>query len=81
MRRRTSFTGFGVIFPVALMLVGLPFCPESPNQLLLARGDEKGAKRALERLRGHNQVAGELKQLRIDAEKRRSTPSVGATYV
>jgi len=49
-----------VLLPAVISLVLLPFCVESPR-FLMNRGDETGARYALQRLRGCNDVRGVIR--------------------
>ncbi|KAG8434418.1 hypothetical protein GDO86_012695 [Hymenochirus boettgeri] len=49
--------------PALLELLFLPFFPESPRYTLLHRGNEDKAKKALQRIRGWEDVDGEIKEM------------------
>ncbi|KAJ6659172.1 hypothetical protein lerEdw1_019475 [Lerista edwardsae] len=49
--------------PGLIQLLLLPWAPESPRYLLIDRGDQGACVRALRRLRGREDVSGELKEL------------------
>ncbi|NWQ78113.1 GTR5 protein, partial [Columbina picui] len=49
--------------PSLVQLLTLPFFPESPRYLLLQKGDEEQARRALQKLRGWDDVDDELKEM------------------
>ncbi|TMS16526.1 Solute carrier family 2, facilitated glucose transporter member 5 [Larimichthys crocea] len=52
--------------PALIELMLLPFFPESPRYMLIQRGDEKTAKKALQRLRGWDDVDAELSEMRLE---------------
>ncbi|XP_062315873.1 solute carrier family 2, facilitated glucose transporter member 5-like isoform X2 [Osmerus eperlanus] len=52
--------------PALVELLLLPFFPESPRYLLIQKGDEKTAKRELQRLRGWEDVETELDEMRLE---------------
>uniref|UniRef100_A0A8D0BRW3 Solute carrier family 2, facilitated glucose transporter member 5 n=1 Tax=Salvator merianae TaxID=96440 RepID=A0A8D0BRW3_SALMN len=54
--------------PAALQLLLLPFFPESPRYLLIQKGDEEGARAALKRLRGWDDVEDEIEEMRQEDE-------------
>ncbi|KAJ6658782.1 hypothetical protein lerEdw1_019704 [Lerista edwardsae] len=64
--------------PAALQLLLLPFFPESPRYLLIQKGDEEGARAALKRLRGREDVEDEIEEMREEdlAEKAEGRMSV-----
>ncbi|NWW01695.1 GTR5 protein, partial [Oreocharis arfaki] len=49
--------------PSLLQLLTLPFFPESPRYLLLQKGNEEQARRALQRLRGWEDVDDEIEEM------------------
>ncbi|KAK2521674.1 hypothetical protein Q9233_010918 [Columba guinea] len=49
--------------PSLIQLVTLPFFPESPRYLLLQKGNEEQARRALQKLRGWDDVDDEIKEM------------------
>ncbi|KAL4220891.1 Solute carrier 2 [Mactra antiquata] len=55
--------------PALVCLILFPLCPESPRYLLIKKNDEDGAKKALIKLRGYNDVEDELEEMRIEARK------------
>lgn len=57
-------------------LATLPFCPESPKFLLLSRGKEMEAQRALAWLRGSGSVHEEMEQMRSEYEAMKLVPKV-----
>ncbi|XP_053307867.1 solute carrier family 2, facilitated glucose transporter member 5-like [Spea bombifrons] len=58
--------------PAVLELIVLPFFPESPRYTLLNKRDEDKAKRALQRLRGWEDVDGELKEIYQEEQSERA---------
>ncbi|XP_075898627.1 solute carrier family 2, facilitated glucose transporter member 5 isoform X1 [Nelusetta ayraudi] len=58
--------------PAAIELILLPFFPESPRYMLIQRGDEKTAKKALQRLRGWDNVEAELTEMRLEEQSERA---------
>uniref|UniRef100_A0A6J0SMP3 Solute carrier family 2, facilitated glucose transporter member 5-like isoform X1 n=1 Tax=Pogona vitticeps TaxID=103695 RepID=A0A6J0SMP3_9SAUR len=64
--------------PAALQLLLLPFFPESPRYLLIQKGDEDGARAALRRLRGWDDVDDEIEEMQKEdqAEKAEGRMSV-----
>lgn len=55
--------------PAVCCLVFFPFCPESPRFLLIKKNDEDGAKKALKKLRGYDDVEDEIEEMRVEARK------------
>ncbi|NXM84301.1 GTR5 protein, partial [Oenanthe oenanthe] len=49
--------------PSMLQLLTLPFFPESPRYLLIQKGNEEQARRALQRLRGREDVDDEIQEM------------------
>ncbi|XP_071305085.1 solute carrier family 2, facilitated glucose transporter member 5-like [Agelaius tricolor] len=49
--------------PSLLQLLTLPFFPESPRHLLIQKGTEEQARRALQRLRGRQDVDDEIQEM------------------
>ncbi|KAM4886003.1 solute carrier family 2, facilitated glucose transporter member 5-like [Sylvia borin] len=49
--------------PSLLQLLTLPFFPESPRYLLIQKGNEEQARKALQRLRGHEDVDDEIQEM------------------
>lgn len=62
------------IVPAIFQLVTLPFCPESPKFLLLSRGKEIEAQRALTWLRGNFSVQEEMDELRNEYDAIKMAP-------
>ncbi|KAM7404588.1 hypothetical protein PAMP_011925 [Pampus punctatissimus] len=58
--------------PALIELLLLPFFPESPRYMLIQRGDEDAAKKALQRLRGWEDVDGELSEMRLEDQSERA---------
>jgi len=54
------------VLPALLQLVLLPICPESPRYLLLTRGQEEQARKALRRLRACSNVEEDLEEMRAE---------------
>ncbi|NWI05462.1 GTR5 protein, partial [Tichodroma muraria] len=49
--------------PSLIQLLTLPFFPESPRYLLIQKGNEEQARRALQRLRGREDVGDEIQEM------------------
>ncbi|KAK8763732.1 solute carrier family 2, facilitated glucose transporter member 1-like [Amblyomma americanum] len=64
------------VVPSIMMVVSLPFCPESPKYLLLVRGKPKQAEEALIRLRGTRDVDKEMAVMKNEAEAAEFVPKV-----
>uniref|UniRef100_A0A4X2M1G3 Solute carrier family 2, facilitated glucose transporter member 5 n=1 Tax=Vombatus ursinus TaxID=29139 RepID=A0A4X2M1G3_VOMUR len=64
--------------PAALQLLSLPFFPESPRYMLIQKGDEDRARKALRELRGWDHVEDEIEEMRLEdqAEKAEGRLSV-----
>ncbi|XP_075990081.1 solute carrier family 2, facilitated glucose transporter member 1-like [Anticarsia gemmatalis] len=62
--------------PAVIQCVTLPICPESPKYLLLNKGQELHAQRALNWLRGDVAVHGEMEEMHQEAEKNKVTKRV-----
>ncbi|KAJ8704900.1 hypothetical protein PYW08_012220 [Mythimna loreyi] len=62
--------------PAFLQIVTLPVCPESPKFLLLNKGQELHAQRALNWLRGDVAVHGEMEEMHQEAEKNKISKKV-----
>uniref|UniRef100_A0A3P8V4L3 Solute carrier family 2, facilitated glucose transporter member 5 n=1 Tax=Cynoglossus semilaevis TaxID=244447 RepID=A0A3P8V4L3_CYNSE len=58
--------------PAAIELILLPFCPESPRYMLIQRKDEKTARKALQRLRGWDDVDAELSEMHLEDQSERA---------
>ncbi|CAK1592117.1 unnamed protein product [Parnassius mnemosyne] len=62
--------------PAAIQCATLPLCPESPKFLLLNKGQELHAQRALNWLRGDVAVHGEMEEMHQEAEKNKVSKKV-----
>uniref|UniRef100_A0A3B4ZGY7 Solute carrier family 2, facilitated glucose transporter member 5 n=1 Tax=Stegastes partitus TaxID=144197 RepID=A0A3B4ZGY7_9TELE len=58
--------------PALLELLLLPFFPESPRYLLMQKGDEKSARKVLQRLRGWDDVDEELSEMRLEEQSEKA---------
>ncbi|XP_022060485.2 solute carrier family 2, facilitated glucose transporter member 1a isoform X1 [Acanthochromis polyacanthus] len=58
--------------PAVIELLLLPFFPESPRYMLIQKGDEKTAKKALQRLRGWEDVDDELSEMRLEEQSEKA---------
>ncbi|XP_062049068.1 solute carrier family 2, facilitated glucose transporter member 5 [Lepus europaeus] len=58
--------------PAALQLLLLPFFPESPRYLLIGRKNQEAARKALQTLRGWDEVDEELEEIRREDEAERA---------
>uniref|UniRef100_A0A8C6TTW4 Solute carrier family 2, facilitated glucose transporter member 5 n=1 Tax=Neogobius melanostomus TaxID=47308 RepID=A0A8C6TTW4_9GOBI len=58
--------------PAVIELLLLPFFPESPRYMLIQRGDEKTARKGLQRLRGWEDVDAELSEMRMEDQSERA---------
>uniref|UniRef100_A0A3Q4MH80 Solute carrier family 2, facilitated glucose transporter member 5 n=1 Tax=Neolamprologus brichardi TaxID=32507 RepID=A0A3Q4MH80_NEOBR len=59
-------------FIVGICLLLLPFFPESPRYMLIQNGDEKKATKALQRLRGWDDVDSELLEMRQEDQSEKA---------
>lgn len=57
------------ILPAVLQSIMLPFCPESPRYLLIVLNKEEEARKALERLRGHEDVNDDVQEMKDEGLK------------
>ncbi|XP_076687329.1 solute carrier family 2, facilitated glucose transporter member 1 isoform X2 [Andrena cerasifolii] len=64
------------IVPAIFQVATLPLCPESPKYLLLSRGKDMEAQRALSWLRGTIEVHDEMDEMRAEYESVRLVPKV-----
>ncbi|XP_021914508.1 solute carrier family 2, facilitated glucose transporter member 1-like isoform X3 [Zootermopsis nevadensis] len=64
------------VVPGIFQLVTLPICPESPKYLLLSKGQEMEAQRALTWLRGTIEVHDEMDDMRNEYEAMKLVPKV-----
>nr|XP_022335856.1 uncharacterized protein LOC111132344 [Crassostrea virginica] len=62
------------VISIAVMLLLLPWCPESPRFLMLVTKDEDEAEKALIWLRDTDDVGEELEEMRSEAESQRRMP-------
>ncbi|XP_011495822.1 PREDICTED: solute carrier family 2, facilitated glucose transporter member 3-like isoform X2 [Ceratosolen solmsi marchali] len=67
------------IVPAIVQLITLPFCPESPKYLLLSKGRDMDAQRALTWLRGTIEVHDEMEDMRSEYESIKLIPRVTLT--
>uniref|UniRef100_A0A4W4G3T2 Solute carrier family 2, facilitated glucose transporter member 5 n=1 Tax=Electrophorus electricus TaxID=8005 RepID=A0A4W4G3T2_ELEEL len=58
--------------PAVIELLLLPFFPESPRYMLIQKGDENNARKALRRLRGWEEVDEELLEMRLEEQSERA---------
>ncbi|XP_023283517.1 solute carrier family 2, facilitated glucose transporter member 5 [Seriola lalandi dorsalis] len=58
--------------PALIELLLLPFFPESPRYMLITRGDEKTARKALQRLRGWDDVDAEMSEMHLEDKSERA---------
>ncbi|KAK7128856.1 hypothetical protein R3I94_017173 [Phoxinus phoxinus] len=58
--------------PAAIELLLLPFFPESPRYMLIQKGDEKTARKDLQRLRGWEDVDEELSEMHVEDQSERA---------
>ncbi|XP_061624765.1 solute carrier family 2, facilitated glucose transporter member 5-like isoform X2 [Phyllopteryx taeniolatus] len=58
--------------PALIELLLLPFFPESPRYTLIQRGDEMTAKKALQSLRGREDVTEELSEMHLEDRSERA---------
>ncbi|KAG8201865.1 hypothetical protein JTE90_027345 [Oedothorax gibbosus] len=65
-----------IIVPSVFMLVTLPLCPESPKYILINKGKDVAAQKALTWLRGTNDVHYEMEDMRAEFEEMKSVPKV-----
>ncbi|XP_072946959.1 solute carrier family 2, facilitated glucose transporter member 1-like [Epargyreus clarus] len=65
-----------VAIPAVIQCCTLPICPESPKYLLLNKGQELHAQRALTWLRGDVAVHSEMEEMRQEAEKNKISKKV-----
>ncbi|KAM4570614.1 solute carrier family 2, facilitated glucose transporter member 5 [Fundulus diaphanus] len=63
-----SLTGI----PAVIELILLPFFPESPRYMLIQKGDEKGSRKALQRLRGWDDVDAEVEEMHLEDQSERA---------
>lgn len=58
--------------PALIELMLLPFFPESPRYMLIQKGNEKTAKKALQRLRGWEDVDAELSEMHMEDQSEKA---------
>ncbi|KAM8829545.1 solute carrier family 2, facilitated glucose transporter member 5 [Synchiropus picturatus] len=58
--------------PALIELLLLPFFPESPRYTLIQKGDEATAEKALQRLRGQDDVSEELLEMRLEDQSEKA---------
>ncbi|KAK6472354.1 solute carrier family 2 [Huso huso] len=58
--------------PAVIELVFLPFFPESPRYMLIQKGDEEKARKALQRLRGWEDVDSEMEEMRLEEQSEKA---------
>ncbi|XP_069774500.1 solute carrier family 2, facilitated glucose transporter member 5 isoform X2 [Narcine bancroftii] len=58
--------------PAVVELIFLPFFPESPRYMLIQKGNEVGARAALKRLRGVDDVDGEIEEMRLEDQSEKA---------
>uniref|UniRef100_A0A7N6BFX2 Solute carrier family 2, facilitated glucose transporter member 5 n=1 Tax=Anabas testudineus TaxID=64144 RepID=A0A7N6BFX2_ANATE len=58
--------------PALLELLLLPFFPESPRYMLIQKGDKNTAKKALQRLRGWDDVDSEMAEMHLEDESEKA---------
>uniref|UniRef100_A0AAQ5YSU6 Solute carrier family 2, facilitated glucose transporter member 5 n=1 Tax=Amphiprion ocellaris TaxID=80972 RepID=A0AAQ5YSU6_AMPOC len=58
--------------PAVIELLLLPFFPESPRYMLIQKGDEKRARKILQRLRGWEDVDEELLEMRLEEQSEKA---------
>ncbi|KZC08711.1 Solute carrier family 2, facilitated glucose transporter member 1 [Dufourea novaeangliae] len=64
------------IVPAIFQVITLPMCPESPKYLLLGRGKDMEAQKALSWLRGTIEVHDEMEEMRAEYESVKMVPKV-----
>jgi sugar porter (SP) family MFS transporter len=64
----TYLIGFPVLL-LGLQLILLPFCPQNPRYLLLNKQDEAGAIKALQLIRGYEDVKEDIKQMQNEVNE------------
>ncbi|XP_071874991.1 solute carrier family 2, facilitated glucose transporter member 1 isoform X5 [Bombus fervidus] len=64
------------IVPAIFQVITLPLCPESPKYLLLSKGKDMEAQRALAWLRGTIEVHDEMEEMRTEYESVKLVPKV-----
>lgn len=64
------------IVPALFQVITLPFCPETPKYLLINKGKDMDAQRALTWLRGTIEVHDEMEEMRTEYESMKLIPKV-----
>uniref|UniRef100_A0A1B6F454 Major facilitator superfamily (MFS) profile domain-containing protein n=1 Tax=Cuerna arida TaxID=1464854 RepID=A0A1B6F454_9HEMI len=64
------------VLPAVFMILGLPFCPESPKYLLTQKSQEEKAQKALTWFRGTTEVQVEMDEMRAEKEQIKLMPKV-----
>ncbi|XP_065575624.1 solute carrier family 2, facilitated glucose transporter member 1-like [Artemia franciscana] len=67
-----AFTAVAVLYQVPALM----FCPESPKYILITKGREREAERALNWLRGTTKVEEEMEEMRAESAKQKLTTVV-----
>lgn len=70
-----------VVIPIALQLLFLPMCPESPRYLLMTKQQEYSAREALERLRCTIHVEDDLEEMRAEERSQEQETQMTACQV
>ncbi|MEQ2266578.1 Solute carrier 2, facilitated glucose transporter member 5 [Xenotaenia resolanae] len=64
--------------PAVIELVLLPFFPESPRYMLIQKRDEKNSRKALQRLRGWDDVDAEMEEMCLEDQSERAEGRLSA---
>ncbi|XP_046670186.1 solute carrier family 2, facilitated glucose transporter member 1-like isoform X4 [Homalodisca vitripennis] len=64
------------VLPAVFMVLGLPFCPESPKYLLTQKSKDEKAQKALTWFRGTTEVQDEMEEMRVEKEQIKHMPKV-----
>ncbi|VDD97220.1 unnamed protein product [Enterobius vermicularis] len=67
---------FGVV-PIAIQLVTLPLCPESPKYTLIVKDRKERAEADLKKIRGEDDVSTELKSMQDEANAMAAVEKIG----
>jgi SP family facilitated glucose transporter-like MFS transporter 1 len=68
---------FGItIIPAVIMVLTMPFCPESPKHVLIIQGKDVQAQKHLTWLRGTIEVHDEMDEMRQESEQVKLVPKV-----
>ncbi|GFY65022.1 solute carrier family 2, facilitated glucose transporter member 3 [Trichonephila inaurata madagascariensis] len=65
-----------IIIPAIFMLVTLPLCPESPKYILICKGKDVSAQKALKWFRGTGDVHYEMDEMRAESQELKLVPKV-----